>query len=172
MTIALSDLPIDPLIAGLPAVESYLSIGDIRGDSAAARHEGWIDVHAHSWEVTRGPARGGAGAGRARSAASLSPLRVRCALDSSGPLLFRAAAQGRSFPEALLEVVAAPGSVILTWRMENVQVSSYQLTAVGTHPVQSFEVEAEKVTFTHRRIAADGSTGAEVSHTWDVRSGR
>ena len=163
------DLPLEALIPDLPVVRSYLSIPGIQGDSTAKGHEGWIDVHSFAWGVSRGTEIRGVGSGRSRAIASASPLRVRAVLDSSGPVLFDAVTRGRSFTSAVLETAHVNGPMVLSYELVTILISSYQLASVATMPVQTFDVVAERISFTYRRPTQDGSTGTGVSHTWDVR---
>ncbi|MEO7421004.1 MAG: type VI secretion system tube protein Hcp [Ornithinibacter sp.] len=168
MATTAADLPLEALIPDLPVVRTYLSIPGIQGDATARGHEGWIEVHSFAWAVSRGTEIRDGGGGRSRSIPSASPLRVRAVLDSSGPLLFDAVTRGRSFASAVLETSQENGPVVLSYELVHILVSSYQLASVAAMPVQTFDVTAERMTFTYRRPADDGSTGTGVSQTWDV----
>ncbi|MEO5746987.1 MAG: type VI secretion system tube protein Hcp [Humibacillus sp.] len=149
-----------------------MSIPGIQGDATARGHEGWVEVHSFAWAVSRGTDYREGGSGRSRSIPSPSPLRVRAVLDSSGPLLFGAVTGGRSLASAVLETSHVNGPVVLAYELVNVLISSYQLASVATMPVQTFDVTAERMTFTYRRPTDDGSTGTGVSQTWDARRER
>ncbi len=160
-----------PYLDGLPDVTTHLSIDGISGSATEQLHEDWIEVQSFTWGVSTAAPVVVRGSGRRRSRATLSALAVRTRLDASGPEVFRAAAQGRSFPSAVLESSAVGRPVSLTIELVNVIVSSYRLASVGTTPVQVFDLHSERLEFTYRSLAADGSTSAEVSHSWDVQQG-
>ena len=159
-----------PYLDGLPAVDTYLTIDGVSGSATDQGHEDWIEVQSFTWGISTAASAAARGAGRRlRGRSALSALAVRTLLDASGPELFRAAAQGRAFPSAVLESADAGRPVGLVIELENVTVSSYRLASVGTTPVQVFDLHAERLEFTHRTLAEDGSTRGEVSHAWDVQ---
>ncbi len=167
---ALAPPVFNPFIEGLPAVSTHLQLPGVTGGSTAKGHEGWIEVHSFAWGVSPGPLfRDGSGSGRPRRlGATLSPLVVRTVVDVSGPELFRAVTTGRGLASALLEVATVGRPVSYQYEFKDILISSYRIASVATTPVQVFEIEAERVTFTYRTMAEDGSAGDEVSVSWDV----
>ncbi|MGB7818430.1 MAG: type VI secretion system tube protein Hcp [Ornithinibacter sp.] len=158
-----------PYLDGLPDVDTYLTIDGVTGSATDQLHEDWIEVQSFSWGISTAAPAVVRGSGRRRGRSALSALAVRTRLDASGPELFRAAAQGRAFPSAVVECADAGRPVSLVIELKNVTVSSYRLASVGTTPVQVFDLHAERLEFTHRTLAEDGSTRGEVSHAWDVQ---
>lgn len=158
-----------PVIAGLPTANSYLRLPGVTGESTSKGHEDWIEVHSYAWGVTAGPVFRDGGSGRSRRLrASMSPLVVRTVVDRSGPELFRAATTGRVLTSALLETATVGRPVSYGYVFHDLVISSYRVASVASTPVQVFEIEAERVTFTYRTMAEDGSEGDEVSVSWDI----
>lgn len=165
--------PPEALIPGLPTTETHLHLEGVDGGSTSRRHEGWVDVHSFAWGVSAGPElRDGAGGRPRRLRPTSSGLSVRSLLGPSGPPLFGAVTRDRHLPSATLECSAAGGPVMAVWELADVVVTSYEVTGVAATPVQTFVLEAERVTFTHHRMDADGSPGQSVTHTWDLHHQR
>ena len=83
------------------ASDIFAKIGDIKGESADAKHKDEIEVLSFSWGVTNGAtigAGGGAGAGRA----TFQDLSIVHAIDKASPLLLKACATGVHLKEATI----------------------------------------------------------------------
>ena len=71
------------------ASDIFAKIGDIKGESADAKHKDEIEVLSFSWGVTNG-ATIGAGAGKA----TFQDLSIVHTIDKASPLLLKACATG------------------------------------------------------------------------------
>lgn len=165
--------PLEALIPGLPAIETHLHLEGVDGGSTSRHHEGWLEVHSFAWGVSAGPELRDGGGGRSRRLRPTSTgLTVRSLLGPSGPPLFGAVTLDRHLPSARLECSAGGGPATAVWELADVVVTSYEVAGVATTPVQTFVLEAERVTFTRHRMNADGSAGPSVTHTWDLHRQR
>lgn len=165
--------PFEPLIPGLPTVETHLRLHGVDGGSASQGHEGWIDVHSFVWGLHAGAELREGGGGRPRRLRpESSGLAVRSLVGPAGPPLFGAVTTDRHLPSATLECSSGEGPALVTWELADVVVTAYEVAAVSSTPVQTFVLEAERVTFTQHRVNADGSAGESVTHTWDLRQRR
>lgn len=167
-----SDL--DLLGLDLVAVDMYLKIDGIEGESTAARgHDDWIVVHSFSWGESR-PSSSATGAARRRSSATFSDVSVVKTVDAASPKLYLACAQGKHFPAAVLEFRRAGSQqAYFTIRMQNVLVSS-----VSVSNSEGQDVPVEEVTLTYGKIQweyapQDGTVpGGNVQAGWDLEAGR
>jgi type VI protein secretion system component Hcp len=85
------------------AVDMFIKIGDIKGESMDSKHKGEIDVLSWSWGMSQsGNAHvgGGAGAGKV----NVQDLTLTKYVDSCTPLLMLKVCNGKHYPEALLTV--------------------------------------------------------------------
>ena len=83
------------------ASDIFAKIGDIKGESADAKHKDEIEVLSFSWGVTNGAtigAGGGAGAGKA----TFQDLSIVHTIDKASPLLLKACATGEHLKEATI----------------------------------------------------------------------
>jgi len=172
------------------AVDAYLQIAGVEGESTAAGHEGWIDLQefhapggAHGafeladWSfsvenpTTIGSATGGAGAGKA----SFSEFTVTKTTDKSSTAFLLHAANGASFPTATIHLVkrgggggGKAGAPFLVFRFQTVFTTKVQWSDGGDGGPE------EEISFVYGSIevqytAQDGSTS---DFTWDVARNR
>lgn len=124
------------------AVDAFLQIDGVPGDSQDASHKGQIELT--SWSTG---ARGGGmqmGSGRATDRASVSEIHVTKPQDKASPLLMQAAATGRHFKTATLYVLKA-GQPYLKYKLSDVLVSGYQLSSGGDRPTESLSLNFAKL---------------------------
>ncbi len=119
----------------MAAVDYFLKIDGITGESTDDKHKGEIDVMSFSWGATNpvtALAGGGGGAGRVQ----LQPLRIAKTTDSSSPNLFLKCASGAHIKHAVLTARKAGEQPIefLKITLSDVLVSSYQLSTVTPGP--------------------------------------
>lgn len=143
-------------IEGVPAVE---------GEATAKGYEKHIEVLSWSWGLTNAtgnvPRTGGLGAGRV----AMSELTIMKTADASTPRLISLASQGKRSPKAILTVVrSSDGFPYLKITLEDVLVSSLQLSAGGERPTES-------VAFSFAKVGIEywpGPGQTRVFSGWDV----
>jgi type VI secretion system secreted protein Hcp len=117
------------------AMDMYIKIGDLKGESKDSKHKDTIDVLAWSWGVSNsGSAHmgGGAGAGKA----NVQDLSFTKYIDKSSPPLLQACCTGKHYPTAKLTVRKA-----------------------GEHPLEYVIVELTEVLVTS--VSTGGSGGED-----------
>ena len=142
----------------------FLQLGDIQGEATAKGYEKWIDIVSWSWGVAN-PTTVGAGTGLSAGKATVSDVNLMKFTDSATPRLLDGAAQGTHFPKATLAIRrSSDGWEYLSIRLEEVMVSSDQLSAGGDRP-------AESVSLSFARMVLDytPSPGKDrVTFGWDA----
>ena len=110
------------------AVDYFLKLDGIPGESTDAKHKGEIDVLAFSWGVSRagssGPGSGG-GAGKA----IFEDLLVVARTSKASPKLWQACATGQHLKTAVLTCQKAGQAQIefLTIKLEDITITSYEI---------------------------------------------
>ena len=153
------------------AVDLFLKLAGIEGESVDAKHNGEIDVLAWSWGLSQDPPAGtggGGGAGRVK----IESISVQKQVDLASPLLLLFSAQGKHISDGTL-TTRKPGKAVnefLLFKMSNVMVTSVHVNVAegGSAPTENVTFSFGKVEFTYRSTEADGSPGAEKSFKWDV----
>jgi type VI secretion system secreted protein Hcp len=132
-------------VPAFAAIDAYLWIDGVRGDSAKPGRAGWIDISSFSVGVPRANAGAGSGAGASagRGKTSLSTITIVKRVDKASPLLHEAASAGKAFKVANLEIAKDPAQQpYLQITLNNVFVTGYTVTPNSAAP-------EEKITFTY-----------------------
>lgn len=111
-------LMLTPLAAPAAAVDYFLKIEGIEGESTAPGHTDEIQIESFSWGVTRA---------REANGPTLSDVKFVGKVNKATPKLFLACASGQHIPEAKLTCrKAGSGSDYYTITFSDLLVSSYQ----------------------------------------------
>src|SRR5688500_10597066 len=157
----------------MAAVDYFLRIDGIEGESADAKHKGEIDVRSWSWGASNTGTGAGAGGGVGR--ASVQDLHVAARMSKASPRLFLACASGQRIKQARLSAVRAGGAQgeFLTLTLSDVMVSSYQTggsEAGDVIPTDQVSLNFAKLSMEYKAQKADGSLEPSVVAGWDVKS--
>jgi type VI secretion system secreted protein Hcp len=146
------------------ADDMFLQLGDVVGDATAGGYEKWIAVLSWSWGASN-PTTVGPRTGLSAGKVSVSDLSLMKVADSATPRLIDAVANGVHFPKAALAVRrSSDGFEYMRVRLEEVKVSSDQLSAGGERPTES-------VSLSFARYVVDYTPGPgkkTVSFGWDI----
>jgi type VI secretion system secreted protein Hcp len=158
------------------AVDYFLKIDGIAGESTARGHEGEIEVLSFSWGESQtgiAAAGGGAGAGKV----SMQDFHFSMRTSKASPLLLKACATGQHIKNAVL--VARRGGEspqqFLKYTLTDVLVSSYNLGGFppsDSAPFDKVNFDFAKVEVEYRRQLADGSVVPAVQAGWDVKTNK
>jgi type VI secretion system secreted protein Hcp len=153
--------------AGLPAaaaggaVDIFLKIDGIPGESRDSRHKDEIDVASFSWGVARESDKG---PGRP----ALQDLNFTTGASKASPALMVAAAGGTRIPRALLTMQRAGSSEADFYKMEleGCTITSYQTGGSAEVPFDQVSLAYTKVTFSYYPQNADGRLAPPVVVTY------
>ncbi len=151
------------------AVDVFLKLGDIKGESKDDKHPNEIEVLSWSWGIhqtgTIGDGMGG-GAGKAE----FSHLSIVHHLDKASPNLYTACAIGDHIKEAtLVQRKAGKGQQeFLIVKMNDILVTSVSPSASSEHPTESFTLQLGKVVLEYKPQKMDGSLDAGIFFKYDI----
>ncbi len=153
------------------AVDMFIKIGDIKGESRDSKHKEEIDVLAWSWGMSNsGTAHlgGGAGAGKV----NVQDLSLTKYIDASSNALMMAACNGKHYPEATL-VVRKAGEKPLEYikiTMNEVLITSLSTGGSGGEDrlTENVSLNFAKFKYEYLPQKADGSGDAAKTATWDI----
>ena len=154
------------------AVDMFLKISDIKGESRDGKHKDEIDVLAWSWGMSQsGTAHLGGGAGSGK--VSVQDLSVTKYIDSSSADLLLACCSGKHLKEALLTVRKAGETPVeyVKVKMEEVLIASVSTGGSGGE-----DRLTENVTLNFAKVSVDYTAQDEkgkakspaLSMTWDI----
>jgi type VI secretion system secreted protein Hcp len=154
------------------AVDIFLKIDDVKGESAVKGHEASMEILSWSWGMTQsGSSHTGGGGGSGK--VSVKDLSFTKYVDSGTPNLIKFCCNGKHFKEAKLTVRKAGASPVeyLIIKMQQVLVSSVttgvtddtndRIKETVSLNFAKFEVEYKPQTGT-------GSPGGGIPVTWNI----
>jgi len=153
------------------AMDMFIKIGDVKGESRDKVHKEEIDVLAWSWGMSNsGSAHvgGGAGAGKV----NVQDLSFTKYIDKSSPDLLMATCNGKHYPSATLTVRKA-GEKPLEYLI--ITLTEILVTSVSTGGSGGEDRLTENVTLNFAKVKVDykeqtatGTVGATPSMSWDI----
>ena len=147
----------------LAAVNAYLKLTNVDGESTTKGHEKWIEIESFSLGFDSGAKLQRTGGGAAKSACE--PLGVLKRLDKSSPALLTAVMAGQQFPTAQLELVHsedASGKPFLVYKFGTVFTTKIDWTGpsdAGPEETITFVYGTLGVSYT--RIDANGAPAGD-----------
>jgi type VI secretion system secreted protein Hcp len=158
------------------AIEYFLKIDGIPGESTDDKHKGEIEVEAWSWGEVNPPPPGGVGAGAAAGKVQVRDFSFTARVSKASPNLMRACASGKHFKDAVLTArkTGKPQAEFLTFSLSDVLVSSYQTggSEAEVLPTDSVGLAFSKIQLEYKQQKADGSLGASIKAGWDVKQNK
>jgi type VI secretion system secreted protein Hcp len=156
----------------MSAVDYFLKIDGVEGESKDNKHANEIDVLSWSWGQTNTgtfAGHGGGGAGKV----SMQDFHFTMPMSKATPKLMQACATGTHIPKAVLTLRKAGGDqqeyLMLTFT--DLLVSSYQMGGSGGEvvPVDSISMNYSKIEFEYKEQKADGSLGGAIKAGFDLK---
>jgi type VI secretion system secreted protein Hcp len=153
------------------AVDMFMKIGDVDGESKDSKHKKDIDVLAWSWGMSNsGSAHvgGGGGAGKV----NVQDLSFTKWVDSSSPKLMLSCCNGKHYDEAMLVVRKAGEKPV---EYIKVKMTGVMVTAVSTGGSGGEDRLTENVTLNFAKVHVDyvpqddkGAPGTAIPMSWDI----
>jgi type VI secretion system secreted protein Hcp len=160
----------------MAAVDYFLKIDGIDGESADDKHKGEIDVMSWSYsEQQSGTSSGGGGGGAGK--VSMGDFRFTMTVNKATPKLFLACASGEHIKTGVLTCRKAgkDQQEYLKITLTDILVSSYQTGGSGSSdliPVDQISLNYAKIEFEYKEQKADGTLGAAVKAGWDLKANK
>lgn len=153
------------------AIELFLKLTGIDGESTDAKHKGEIDVLAWSWGLSHEVTSTGGGA---TGPTKVDGVSIQKLVDLASPLLLSASAESKKISDGTLTTRKAGGGEFLLFKMTNVVVTSVNVAAseATNAPTESVNLSFSKLEFTYQATKPDGTPGAKKSFKFDVTGGK
>lgn len=153
--------------SALGALDAYLKVAGIDGESNQAMFVGWSDLLGYNISVQNDgwSSSGGGGAGRA----TFSPMFVQKYVDKASPKLFGAVLTGTHFPTATIDVrhAGTTSTRFALWEFEDVVISAYSTGQFTEAAVESLALDYRRIRYTYWPQQPDGSAGTPVVFGYD-----
>jgi type VI secretion system secreted protein Hcp len=107
------------------ALNAYLKLDGIKGESTATEHKDEIDVMSFSWGVTQSGTISGGGGGTGKAVPG--DFNIELKIDNSSPLIYKALVRGEHIKDATLtlERDGKKQNDYLKYKFEDVMISSF-----------------------------------------------
>ena len=153
------------------AVDMFLKLDGIDGDSKDAKHKGELDIESFSFGATHPGSTTGTGGGAGK--VSMQDFSFTTQVNKASPKLFLACASGQHIKTALLTVRKAGGQQqdFLKVTLSDVTVSGYHQGAAeaADMPRDQVALNFAKIHVSFSGQRPDGTPDAPVSGGWDLK---
>lgn len=155
------------------AVDMFIKIGDIKGESMDSKHKDEIDVLAWSWGLSQSGSMhlgGGGGSGKV----SVQDISMTKYVDKSSPNLMKLCCNGKHIPEAVLTVRKAGENPLeyLIITMKDLLISSFSTGGSGGEDriTENIALNFAAVKVSYQQQKKDGTKeGGPVDMGWNIR---
>jgi type VI secretion system secreted protein Hcp len=156
----------------MAAVDYFLKIDGIQGESRDDRHKDEIDIESFSWGETQSgtlAVGGGGGSGKV----SMQDFHFAMPVNKASPALFLACAQGDHIKNAILTCRKAgkDQQEFLKVTMNDVLVSSFQIGgAGGAVPIDQISLNFAKIEVEYQEQDATGKLVGSIKKWFDLKT--
>ncbi|MGA2170459.1 MAG: type VI secretion system tube protein Hcp [Terracidiphilus sp.] len=155
------------------AVDYFLKLDGIQGESVDANHKDWIRINSFSWgasQVTTVAGTGGSGAGKA----DLADFSVMKHLDKGSTPLFKSLVSGTHIKTGNLEAVkaGAGGKPFLKVDFKELFVTSIQHSATDEIPHESVSFSYNQIKIEYSQQNEQGIVTTTGAVTYNVKENK
>jgi type VI secretion system secreted protein Hcp len=164
----------------MAAVDYFLKIDGIDGESSDHKHKAEIELMSWSWgESQAGTHSGGGGGGAGK--VSMQDFHFVMVQNKASPKLMLACANGHHIPKAVLTCRKAgkDQQEFLKVTLSDLLVSTYQTGGsggggggAGIVPTDQIALNFTKIEFEYKEQKADGTLGGAIKAGWDVKTNK
>jgi type VI secretion system secreted protein Hcp len=160
------------------AIDVYLQIDGIKGESQDDKHKGWIECEAVNWGISqpRSACSSSAG-GHTAERCEHDDITIMKSADLSSPLLMQTCSAGRTIPKAKIEFMRADGQgeriKYFEIELENIIVSRIMPAVhAGTILSESVSLKFAKVKWRYIQQKVGGGSGGNTAGGWDLSANK
>jgi type VI secretion system secreted protein Hcp len=155
------------------AVDMFLKITDVKGESKDKSHSGECEIESFSWGASQlGTSSHGTGAGGGK--VSMNDFHFVMRNNSASPTLFLFCANGKHLKEATLTCRKAGGTQqnFMIATMSDVLISSYQTggSSSGEVPMDQISLNYSKIEIDYLAQDEKGITKSAGKKHWDMKT--
>ncbi len=155
------------------AVDMFIKIGDIKGESRDDKHKDEIDVLAWSWGMSQsGSAHVGGGAGAGAGKVNVQDLSLTKYVDASSHLLMKTCCTGAHYADATLTVRKAGGKAVeyIIIKLKEVFITSVSTGGSGGEDrlTENITLNFAEFEYAYTPQKADGSADAKKEFKYSI----
>jgi type VI secretion system secreted protein Hcp len=154
------------------AVDMFLKVDDVKGESVDGKHAGEIEVLSWSWGMTQsGTTHSGTGGGAGK--VDVHDISLTKYVDSASPNFIKACCSGLHYQKALLTVRKAGGPTAVEYlkiTMEDLLISGISSggSGGGDRLTETVTLNFGRFKTEYAPQDAKGAAGAVIEATWDI----
>jgi type VI secretion system secreted protein Hcp len=160
------------------AIDVYLQLEGIKGESTDVGHAGWIECTSAQWGASQPKsATSSTGGGHTAERCDIRSICITKLADLASPLLMQNCAAGRTLPKARIDFLRADGHgdrvKYYEVELENVLIGSVNQSIHQGDILQdsvSLKFSSVRWKYTQQRIG--GGAGGNTSGGWDLSTNR
>jgi len=160
------------------AIDVYLQIDGIKGESSDDKHKDWIECKSVNWEVLQPKsATASTGGGHTAERCEHKEITISKLADLSSPVLLQTCSSGKTIPKAKLEFMRADGQgervKYFEIELENVLIGSIApKVSEGDFLHEQVGIKFSKVKWKYTQQKIGGGAGGNTSGGWDLASNK
>lgn len=160
------------------AIDVYLQIDGIKGESTDSMHAGWIECTTVQWGMSQPKsATSSTGGGHTAERAELADITIQKLADLSSPILMQTCVMGKTLPRAKLEFLRADGQGervrYFEIELENVLIGAVTpVVHEGNILSETVGLKFSKVKWKYTQQKVGGGAGGNTAGGWDLATNR
>jgi type VI secretion system secreted protein Hcp len=155
------------------AVDMFLHIDDLKGESQDSKHKDDIEVLSWSWGAAQHATMTGGGLGAGK--VSIQDITITKKVDRSSPNIFKMCCMGTHMKKGALTVRKAGGDALeyLVLQFEEMMWTSYSVSgASGDEIIENVSFTFVRCGLTYTPQVGSGSGDAKISGGWDLQANK
>ncbi len=157
------------------AIDMFLKVDGVTGESKDSNHVGWTDITSFSWGASQ-PGNMGVGGGGGACKVNFKDLHIKALIDKSTTAIMKHCASGKHLNKVELSVCKAGGQQVEYARitLEEVLVTNVEYTGSddGDTVGMVYSFQAAKVKQQYWEQTSAGGKGAESSAGWNIKENK
>lgn len=160
------------------AIDVYLQIDGIKGESADTTHKDWIECKSVNWHVLQPKsATASTGGGHTAERTEHKDIVLTKLADLATPLLLQNCSSGKTIPKAKFEFLRADGQgdrvKYFEIELENVLISSVApAVEQGDILTEQVSIKYSQVKWKYTQQKVGGGTGGNTSGGWNLSTNK
>lgn len=160
------------------AIDVYLQIDGIKGESMDDKHKDWIECTAVSWGVTQPrSATASTGGGHTAERCEHQEIALTKLADLASPILLQTCSAGKTIPKAKLEFMRADGQgdriKYFEIELENVLIGGISPSvSEGSIIQEQVGLKFSKIKWKYTQQKVTGGAGGNTSGGWDLAANK
>jgi type VI secretion system secreted protein Hcp len=160
------------------AIDVYLQLEGIKGESMDDKHKDWIECSEMHWAINQPrSATASTAGGHTAERAELKEVTFEKTADLSSPILMQTCAMGRTIPKAKIEFLRADGQgervKYFEIELENVLIGGISPTIhAGSILSEYVSLKYSKIKWKYTKQRIGGGAGGSTVGGWDLATNR